>query len=121
MVAREKDFGGLAGEQAERRDVADRVAREKRRERAPQGKSGARRQAPAPAFRSDDEPEASEREDEDEAPADAPDGLEDVGNTGALGRVRKQRGPAERRGDGERALPPAIHGLSARRGWLRAA
>src|SRR6266581_4569971 len=91
MMPREQDLGGFTGEQPEWSDIANRIAREECGDRACKRKSRPRREAPAPAFRSNQEPQSGEGEDDDEAPADAPDAVEDVSDAGAPDRVGEQR------------------------------
>jgi hypothetical protein len=104
MMPGEEDFGGFARQQSERRDVADRVASQKRRQCARQRKRDRRRKAQPPAFPTDEKSETGETEDQDEAPAHAPDALDDVGNPRAADRVREERRSCERGGEGEEML-----------------
>src|SRR5258705_9315861 len=110
MMAGEQDLRRLAGKQTKRRDIADRIAGQKRCEGPSERKRGARRHAPAPAFGANDKPETGEGEDEDEAPADALDGLDDVSDARAAHRVHEERGPGQ--GSGYREEMPAAHAKS---------
>ena len=90
MVTGQEDLGGLAGEPAERRDVSDRIAGEKRGERLtrvrrrPAARTAARlrreRQSADPAS-------AKMRE---QSPADALNAIEDLGDAGPAGRPGKE-------------------------------
>src|SRR4051812_34901744 len=111
MMPGEQDLGGLAGKQAKRRDVADRVAGEECDERVAQWKGGpaeagshGRWQAPPPALSPDEKAEAGQGEDENEAPADAPDGLDNLGNSRAPHRVGKERCAGQGGGDRDEVL-----------------
>ena len=101
MTPCEKDFGGLAGEEAERRDASDGVAGEERRERLAVGQRGAGRETQPPARGAKHETEAAQRKNRGEAPADTVDTLEDVGNARAPDDVDKERGADQRVGRGQ--------------------
>ena len=95
-MPRQQHFRRLAGEQAERRHVTDSVAGEKRCKRARQREPDGWRQAPPPAFRTDDKPETRESENEKEAPADALDTIDDLGRAGPADCVGEERCACER-------------------------
>jgi len=98
MTPGQQDLGGLAGEEAERRDASDGVAGEERRERLAVGQRGAGREAQSPARGAEHESKAAQRENSGDAPADTVDTLEDVGDVRTPDDVDKERGADQRVG-----------------------
>ena len=101
MMPGEKNLGRLAGEQAERRDAPHGVAGEKRAERLAEAQAGARGHAHPPAGGADREAQPCQRKDRHEAPADALNAVENVGDACTPDDVGEEDGAAERAGDGE--------------------
>ena len=96
MMSGQQDFRRFARQQSKRGNVADRIAGEKCRKRARQRERNRRGQAEPPAFRPDEKSETGETENQDKAPADAPDAVDDVGDARAADGVREERRSRER-------------------------
>ena len=111
MVTRQEDLGGLAGEQAERRHVADGVAGEKCGEglRAREASRGAGMHRRQHSARTTKRMPAS-AEDRDEAPADAADAVDDLSGAGALDGVGEKRSARESSHQRDQTGGPGTHG-----------
>jgi hypothetical protein len=73
----QQHLGGLAGRQAQRRHAADRVAGQERAERCAKRQAHAGAHAQAPCLCAKAEPQAADREDDQQPGAYAPDAIGD--------------------------------------------
>jgi len=110
MVPCEKNLGGLAGQQSERRHAPHGIAGEKRAERLAEAQAGARGHAHPPAGGADREPQPREHKNRRETPADPLNAVENVGDARTPDDVREEDDAAERAGDGEQM--PAAGGMA---------
>ena len=117
--AGQEHLGGLAGRQAERRHAADRVAGQERAERGAEGQAHAGAHAEPPGLCAEAEPDAADREDEQQPGAHAPDAVGDDGEAHAPDGVGEEEQSTQRRGSGEQELPAARRRMRAKRYWLQ--
>src|SRR5262245_14213354 len=103
-MPREQDLGRLAGEESQGGKAADGIAGEKRGQRTPQRERGTWREAPPPALRTYHEAGTGQPDDRQQAPADAANAVNALGDARALYRDGEQRRPAQRGGDRDDVL-----------------
>ena len=104
----QQNLGWLAGKKSQRRDVAHRIAGQKRGKGPSHWQQRVRRQTPPPAFSTNDEADAGEGKNQCEAPADTPDGLDDVGHAGTPDSVDEERRPGEGGDYGDETLAALV-------------
>ena len=115
VAADEGDLGRLADQDAERRDVAERVARQRRREGRREPQARRRLEAEHPGQGAGPETQAAERHDGEEPPADLARALHNRADAGPPDEVDEQREAQDRRGGASEGQPPGA-GRGARRG-----
>ena len=101
-------LGRLAGEQAERRQVAEGVAGEEGGEGVADPQPGVGRGAERPGPGPDEQAEARQQDDDQEAPADALHAGDDLVQPGLPQSQREQCRAEQRRRDAPRRDPPAL-------------